>query len=61
MEKLKEILSKVRFVYRRTSNITKIIVAVAVVLCLAFSPCSRNLIFAIFMLIRPYFFIIRNL
>ncbi|MBE6980040.1 MAG: hypothetical protein E7431_06650 [Ruminococcaceae bacterium] len=34
MEKLKEILSKVRFVYRRTSNITKIIVAVAVVLCM---------------------------
>ena len=34
MAKLKEFLSRIRFVYRRTSNITKIIVIVAIVLCM---------------------------
>jgi cell division protein FtsB len=35
MEKVKEILSRIRFVYRRTSNVTKIVVAVTIVLCMA--------------------------
>lgn len=34
MAKLKEILSRIRFVRRPTSNITKIIVIVAIVLCM---------------------------
>ena len=34
MAELKEFLSKIRFVYRRTSNITKVIVTVAIVLCM---------------------------
>ena len=34
MAKLKEFLGRIRFVYRRTSNITKIIVIVAIVLCM---------------------------
>ena len=34
MAKLKEYLSRIRFVYRRTSNITKVIVIVAIVLCM---------------------------
>ena len=34
MEELKKFLSRIRFVYRRTSNFTKTVVAVAVVLCM---------------------------
>ena len=32
MEELKDFLSRIKFVYRRTSNITKVIVAVAILL-----------------------------
>ena len=34
MEELKKLLSRIRFVYRRTSNFTKVTVAVAIVLCM---------------------------
>jgi cell division protein FtsB len=34
MAKLKEYFNRIRFVYRRTSNITKVIVIVAIVLCM---------------------------
>ena len=34
MAQIKEFLSRIRFVYRRTSNVTKIVVAVAIVLCM---------------------------
>lgn len=34
MASLKEYLSRIRIVYRRTSNITKVIVIVAIVLCM---------------------------
>lgn len=34
MANLKEYLSRIRIVYRRTSNITKVIVIVAIVLCM---------------------------
>ena len=34
MAELKEFLSRIKFVYRRTSNITKLIVTVAIILCM---------------------------
>ena len=34
MTEIKEFLSRIRFVYRRTSNLTKIAVALAIVLCM---------------------------
>jgi cell division protein FtsL len=35
MAQIKEILSRIRLTYRRTSNLTKIVVTVAIVLCMA--------------------------
>jgi cell division protein FtsB len=35
MAKIREFLSRIRFVYRRTSNVTKIVVAVTIVVCMA--------------------------
>ena len=35
MAQIREFLSRIRLTYRRTSNITKIAVAVAIVLCMA--------------------------
>ena len=34
MTAIKEFLSRIRFVYRRTSNVTKIVVTVAILLCM---------------------------
>ena len=35
MAKIREILSRIRLTYRRTSNVTKIVVAVTIVVCMA--------------------------
>ena len=35
MAKIKEFLSRIRFVYRRTSNFTKLVVTVAILLCIS--------------------------
>ena len=35
MAQIKEILSRIRLTYRRTSNLTKIVVTVAILLCMA--------------------------
>ena len=34
MESIKELFSRIRFVYRRTSNFTKLVVAVSILLCM---------------------------
>ena len=34
MAKIREILSRIRLTYRRTSNVTKIVVAVTIVVCM---------------------------
>ena len=35
MAKIREFLSRIRLTYRRTSNVTKIVVAVTIVVCMA--------------------------